>query len=253
MGTPYQLKAVIIDDDEFSCFHLQDVIKHKVSNVEVIAIFNSAEDAIGKLLSLKPDVVFLDVEMPGGMSGFDMLKKLPAIHFEIIFTTSHEHYAIRAIRFSAIDYLLKPVNVTDLQEAVSRVYEKRSNDADLSLWQMEVVTQAKTKIENLAIPTMEGLLFIGLHDIVYCEGDDRYTKIYLHDNKMTMSSRTLGSFEELLLPHGFFRIHKSHLINLNHLKKYLRGEGGQVIMVDGTTLDVSRRKKDELLKLVSQF
>lgn len=253
MGIPIKLKAVIIDDDEFSCFHLQDVIKHKVSNVEVIAVFNSAEDAIGKLLSLKPDVVFLDVEMPGGMSGFDMLKKLPAINFEIVFTTSHEHYAIRAIRFSAIDYLLKPVNVTDLQEAISRVYEKRSNNTDLSLWQMEVVTQAKTKIENLAIPTMEGLLFIGLHDIIYCEGDDRYTKIYQLDNKMVMSSRTLGSFEELLLSHGFFRIHKSHLINLNHLKKYLRGEGGQVIMADGTTLDVSRRKKDELLKLVSQF
>lgn len=253
MGTPYQLKAVIIDDDEFSCFHLQDVIKHKVSNVEVIAIFNSAEDAIGKLLSLKPDVVFLDVEMPGGMSGFDMLKKLPAINFEIIFTTSHEHYAIRAIRFSAIDYLLKPVSVTDLQEAVSRVYEKRRNNTDLSLWQMEVVTQAKTRIENLAIPTMEGLLFIGLQDIMFCEGDDRYTKIYLQDKKNVMSSRTLGSFEELLGAHGFFRIHKSHLINLNHMKKYLRGEGGQVIMADGTTLDVSRRKKDELLKLVSQF
>lgn len=253
MGIPNQLKAVIIDDDEFSCFHLQDAINHKVSDVEVIATFNSAEDAIGKLSSLKPDVVFLDVEMPGGMSGFDMLKKLPAINFEIIFTTSHEHYAIRAIRFSAIDYLLKPVNITDLQEAVSRVFEKRSNNTDLSLWQMEVVTQAKTKIENLAIPTMEGLIFIGLQDILFCEGDDRYTKIYLRDNKMIMSSRTLGSFEELLSPHGFFRIHKSHLVNLHHLKKYIRGEGGQVVMADGTVLDVSRRKKDELLKLVSQF
>ena len=253
MGIPNQLKAVIVDDDEFSCFHLQDIIKHKVSDVEVIATFNSAEDAIGKLASLKPDVVFLDVEMPGGMSGFDMLKKLPAINFEIIFTTSHEHYAIRAIRFSAIDYLLKPVNVADLQEAVSRVFEKRSNNSDLSLWQMEVVTQAKTKIENLAIPTMDGLIFIGLQDIMYCEGDDRYTKIYQNDKKMVMSSRTLGSFEELLLPHGFFRIHKSHLINLSHMKKYLRGDGGQVILTDGTILDVSRRKKDELLKLVSQF
>lgn len=253
MGITNQLKAVIIDDDDFSCFHLQDIIKHKVSDVEVIATFNSAEEAIGKLALLKPDVVFLDVEMPGGMSGFDMLKKLPAINFEIIFTTSHEHYAIRAIRFSAIDYLLKPVNIADLQEAISRVYEKRSKDTDLSLWQMEVVTQAKTRIENLAIPTMEGLIFIGLQDMLYCEGDDRYTKIFLTDKKMVMSSRTLGSFEELLLPHGFFRIHKSHLINLSHMKKYLRGDGGQVILTDGTTLDVSRRKKDELLKLVSQF
>ena len=116
---------------------------------------------------------------------------------------------------------------------------------------MEVVSQHKARLDNLAIPTMEGLLFIGLQEIVYCEGDDKYTRIYLADKKTIVSSRTLGVFEELLSAYSFFRIHKSYLINLNHLKKYLRGEGGQVIMANGSTLDVARRKKDDLLKLVS--
>lgn len=253
MGMPDQLKAVIIDDDPFFCFHLQDIMQHKIKEVCVLATYHSGEEAMEDIMELNPDVVFLDVEMPGGMSGFDMLKRLPRIGFDVIFTTAHEHYAIRAIRFSAVDYLLKPVNVPNLQEAVSRVLEKRNANADLSKWQMEIVTQEKTRIDNLAIPTMEGLIFIGLEDILYCEGDDRYTKIYQLDKKMIMSSRTLGGFEELLSQYGFFRIHKSYLINLRYMKKYIRGEGGQVVMSGGTTLDVSRRKKEELLRMVSQF
>lgn len=253
MDKPKSLKAIIIDDDAFSCFHLQDIIQHKTSDVEVVAVCHSAEEGLGSIIELSPDIVFLDVEMPGGMNGFDLLKKLPAINFDIIFTTAHDYYAIRAIRFSAVDYLMKPIEATALQEAISRVREKRNNKIDPSLWQMEVVGPGKMKLENLAIPTMEGLIFIALNDIVYCEGDDRYTKLYLTDKKMVLSSRTLGGFEELLLPYSFFRIHKSYLINLRHMKKYLRGEGGQVIMADGTTLDVARRKKEELLKIVSQF
>jgi two-component system LytT family response regulator len=250
MRRPGHLTAIIVDDDAFSCFHLSDIIQHKMDNVELLATYNSAEDSLENIQKLQPDIVFLDVEMPGGMNGFDMLKKLPAINFDIIFTTAHDYYAIRAIRFSAVDYLLKPIEATALQEAVSRVVEKRSN-ANPSLWQMEVVSQTRAKLDNLAIPTMEGLLFIGLQDIVYCEGDDKYTKIYMTDKKMIVSSRTLGVFEDLLSAYNFFRIHKSYLINLNHLKKYLRGEGGQVIMANGSTLDVARRKKEDLLKLVS--
>ena len=253
MDKSKSLTAIIIDDDPFFCFHLQDIINHKTNEVEVLAICHSAEEALSRIISLSPDIVFLDIEMPGGMNGFDLLKKLPSINFEIIFTTAHEYYAIRAIRFSAVDYLVKPIDTAALQEAISRVIDKRSKRADASMWQMEVIADGKMKMENLAIPTMEGLVFIALHEIIYCEGDDRYTKMFLTDKKMITSSRTLGGFEELLLPFNFFRIHKSYLVNLRHMKKYLRGEGGQVIMTDGSTLDVSRRKKDELLKLVSQF
>ncbi len=247
------ITAVIVDDDEFCCFQLQDIISRKVHGIDILAVCTSAEEGIAKIQQLSPQLVFLDVEMPG-MNGFEMLKKLPVINFEIIFTTAHDHYAIRAIRFSAIDYLLKPIDVTSLQEALDRVIEKKRHHNQVSQRQLEIVNHPSGKqLDNLAVPTMEGLLFIGLPDIICCESDDKYTTIFLADKKRIVASRTLGDFEELLQPYGFFRIHKSHLINLKHLKKYLRGEGGQVIMTDGTTLDVSRRKKDDLLQLVSQF
>jgi two-component system LytT family response regulator len=252
MENEKRIAAIIIDDDPFCSFQLQDVITRNAKEIEVMAICNSAAEGLAKIKELSPDLVFLDVEMPG-MNGFEMLRKLPVINFEIIFTTAHDHYAIRAIRFSALDYLLKPIDATALQEAISRMGDKKEKYAQLPK-QLEIIDHnAEKKLDSLAVPTMEGLLFIKLQDIVRCESEDKYTKIFLADKKMIMASRTLGDFEDLLLPQGFFRIHKSYLINLKHLKKYLRGEGGQVIMADGATLDVSRRKKEDLLHLVSQF
>ncbi len=253
MKDPGKITALIVDDDEFCCFQMQDLLSRYCKGIEVLDTCTSAAEALVKIQQLKPQLVFLDVEMPG-MNGFEMVRKLPAVNFEIIFTTAHEHYAIRAIRFSALDYLVKPVDAVALQEAVSRMKDKLDQDEPAAQKPLEIVgIPSEKKFNNLAVPTMEGLLFIGLQDIIRCESDDKYTKIFLADKKMIMASRTLGDFEELLTPHGFFRIHKSYLINLSHLKKYLRGEGGQVIMADGSTLDVSRRKKDELMELVSQF
>jgi len=247
-----KLNAVIVDDDPFCIFHLQDLISKCARDINIVASCENGEDGLAQISKYTPDLVFLDVEMPG-MNGFEMLRKLPAKKFEIIFTTSHDHYAIRAIRFAALDYLMKPIDATSLQEAISRLKEKRET-SEISTSQLEIINHHKEKkLDNLAVPTMEGLLFIGLNDIIRCEAEDKYTKIFLADKKMILSSRTLGDFESLLDVYGFFRIHKSYLINLKHLKKYLRGEGGQVVMTDGSTLDVSRRKKDELLEKVSQF
>jgi len=244
--------AIIIDDDPFCSFQLQDMITKYCHEIDILAVCDNGIEGLAKIQALTPEVVFLDVEMPG-MNGFEMLRNLHAINFEIIFTTLYPHYAIRAIRFSALDYLLKPIDGTALQEAVSRLTDKRQHATKLPQ-PLQIVGYAnEKKLNNLAVPTMEGLLFIGLQEIIYCESDDKYTKIFLSDKKMVLSSRTMGDFEELLQHHGFFRIHKSYLINLGHLKKYLRGEGGQVIMANGATLDVSRRKKNELLDLVSQF
>ncbi len=248
MNQSKSIIAIIVDDDPFCCFQLQDIIGKYALGIEVKAVCNSGEEAIAKIHELGPDLVFLDVEMPE-MNGFEMLRKLPAINFEIIFTTAHQQYAIRAIRFAALDYLVKPIDATNLQEAIDRLKDKKGKQKQLEL----VGLPTEIKLSNLAVPTMEGLLFVSLQDIIRCESDDKYTKIFLADKKMIMASRTLGDFEAVLHPHGFFRIHKSYLINLKHLKKYLRGEGGQVIMADGSTLDVSRRKKEELLDLVSQF
>ena len=253
MGNTAPITAIIVDDDEFCCFQLQDLLSRYSLGVKIIGVCNSGADGLAKITALNPDLVFLDVEMPG-MNGFEMIRKLPAVNFEIIFTTSHEQYAIRAIRFSALDYLVKPLDSTALQDAISRMRDKMQEKLPAEEKKLELLgIPAEKKFNNLAVPTMEGLLFIGLQDIIRCESDDKYTKIFLADKKMILASRTLGDFEELLSPHGFFRIHKSYLINLSHLKKYLRGEGGQVIMADGSTLDVSRRKKEELMVLVSQF
>ena len=253
MKSPGNITAIIVDDDEFCCFQLQDLIKKYALGIEIVAVCNSGTDGLVKIRELSPDLVFLDVEMPG-MNGFEMIRKLPAVNFEIIFTTSHEQYAIRAIRFSALDYLVKPLDPTALQDAISRMRDKMQEKLPAEEKKLELLgIPAEKKFNNLAVPTMEGLLFIGIQDIIRCESDDKYTKIFLADKKMILASRTLGDFEDLLSPHGFFRIHKSYLINLSHLKKYLRGEGGQVIMADGSTLDVSRRKKEELMVLVSQF
>jgi two-component system LytT family response regulator len=253
MKSTGSITAIIVDDDEFCCFQLQDLIKKYALGIEIVAVCNSGADGLIKIRELSPDLVFLDVEMPG-MNGFEMIRKLPAVNFEIIFTTSHEQYAIRAIRFSALDYLVKPLDSTALQDAISRMRDKMQEKLPAEEKKLELLgIPAEKKFNNLAVPTMEGLLFIGIQDIIRCESDDKYTKIFLADKKMILASRTLGDFEELLAPHGFFRIHKSYLINLSHLKKYLRGEGGQVIMADGSTLDVSRRKKEELMVLVSQF
>ena len=146
------------------------------------------------------------------------------------------------------------MDATSLQEALDRVIEKKRKHIEIPQRQLEIVNHpAGKQMDNLAVPTMEGLLFISLQDIVSCESDDKYTMIFLADKKKVVASRTLGDFEEILSKHGFFRIHKSYLINLKHLRKYLRGEGGQVVMSNGATLDVSRRKKEELMELVSQF
>lgn len=247
------ITAVIVDDDEFCCFQLQDLIKKYSLGINILAVCNSGAEGLIKIAELKPDLIFLDVEMPG-MNGFEMIRKLPAGNSEIIFTTSHDHYAIRAIRFSALDYLVKPIDPNVLQEAISRLKDKLNTKPTTESRPLEIMgIPAEKKLNNLAVPTMEGLLFIGLQDIVRCESDDKYTKIFTVDKKMIMASRTMGDFETILEPHGFFRIHKSYLINLKHLKKYLRGDGGQVVMTDGSTLDVSRRKKDELMELVGQF
>ena len=247
------IRAVIVDDVEKCRTELQDTIMQSALGIEIVAICDNGEDGLKKIHELKPDLVFLDVEMPG-MNGFEMIRKLPLVNFEIIFTTVHDKYAINAIRLSALDYLTKPVDADALKDAIGRLKEKRQRN-DVLQKKLEVIDHhTERKLDNLAVPIMEGLIFIGLEDIVRCESSGKYTTIFLSGGKKSIiSSRTLGDFEDLLHNYGFFRIHKSFLINLKHLRKYLRNEGGQVMMSDGSVLEISRRKKDELLELVSQF
>lgn len=246
-----QFKAVIVDDELPSLQNLEFKIKEFCPDVKVVATFQRPEDAIAHLSSHKPDILFLDIEMPR-INGFSLLERFPEFSFDVIFTTAYDHYAIEAVRQGVFDYLVKPINVTELQKAISRLAQKTTikptNRTELFVDGSQDGYSQKNKI---SITTTDGIDFYKISDIIYIESSSNYCKLYLLGGQKILATRLLKEFEELLARYRFFRIHHSYLINLNHLKKYIRGDGGQVVMSDDTLLDVSRRKKEEFMKLLS--
>lgn len=241
------IASIIVDDELKSRESLKILLEDFCENVEVKAVCQNVEEALSAIERYDPQVVFLDIQMQRE-TGFDLLAQLTKTDFEIIFTTAYSEYAIKAFKFSAIDYLLKPIDIGELKRAVEKVEKKLSGN---------IATRLEKLIENLkpptpqsykvALPTADGLVFVKIEDIIYCEASSNYTNIYTLDGKKHIVSRTLKEYEDLLVDHNFFRIHNSHLINLSCIKKYVRGEGGYVIMVNDVSLDVSKRKKDAFL------
>ena len=253
MSTSPSISAIIIDDDPMSRKQLKDMLTHITTEINVVQQCETGAEGIGAIKQWQPDLVFLDIEMPD-MNGFEMLERLPSLNLSIIFTTSFNQYAIRAIRFAALDYLLKPYEEDVLKYAIERAIEKIKEKELPNQMRMLLNQVSNNKpLHNLAIPTIEGLLFADVSSIISCESDGRYTNIFFDEKKTVMASRMLSEFEELLAPSGFIRIHKSYLINTKHIKKYIRGEGGQVIMSSGKTLDVGRTYKQQLLEKVGSF
>ena len=250
------LKAIIIDDERNSRNALRQKLMNHCPQVNIIAECENGEEGIIAISEIKPDIIFLDVEMPR-MNGFTMLQQLQlqnpaAMGFEIIFITAYDHYAIKAIKFSALDYLVKPVEITDLKTAVEKAGEKRKKPAaNLALETLLYNLMNKEKEQHrIAIPSMEGLQFVNTGDIIYLEAVSNYTNFHLASNKKIIVSKTLKDFEDLLPASIFIRIHHSYIININCIEKYLKGEGGQVVMKNGVALDVARRKKEEVLKMI---
>ena len=196
-------------------------------------------------------MVFLDIEMPR-MNGFKMLEEIKEKDFDIIFTTAYNHYAIDAVRISAFDYLVKPVAVKDLQNSVGRLLKSQSKQTPQKL---DVLRQnlsgSRSQSDKITISTNDGVEFFEINQILRIESSSNYSKIYFKDGKHILVTKLLKDFEEILLPYRFFRIHNSHLINLTYIKKYIRGDGGQVVMQNNEVIDVARRKKEEFLKLIS--
>ena len=241
------LKAVIVDDEPYCCEALATLLEDS-PEVEVVAICHNAANALSAIQKYSPDLVFLDVEMPK-MNGFEMLEQLPAVNFDLIFTTSYDKYALKAIRFSAIDYLLKPVDQEELLNAVQKVIRRSQKPIAQQLEiLMQKIHQPHTPISKIAMPTMEGLQMIPVDSIISCESDSNYTILLLKNNKKIVVSRTLKEIEELLEEHSFVRVHRCYLANVNEVEKYVKGEGGYLVMSDGTTIDVARNKKEVLLK-----
>ena len=241
------IRAIIVDDEPYCCEALTTLLED-IPEIEMISICHNAADALAAIKKYSPDLVFLDVEMPK-MNGFEMLEQLPSVNFEIIFTTSYDQYALRAIRFSAIDYILKPVDSEELQKAVQKVIHRSQKPIAQQLEiLMQKIHQPSTPINKIAMPTMEGLQMIPVDSIISCESDSNYTVLLLKNNKKIVVSRTLKEIEELLEEHSFIRVHRCYLANLNEVEKYVKGEGGYLLMSDGTTIDVARNKKEVLLK-----
>ena len=246
-----QLKAILVDDELSSLQNLQQKLTEFCPDVKVIATAQKPEDAILLIQQHKPDVIFLDIEMPR-MNGFRMLDEIDDISFDIIFTTAYNHYAVDAIRISAFDYLTKPIAIKDLQNAVERLAEHRQLQTKDKLGVLKSSLNAnKSQEEKIVIATNEGMEFITINNILHIESSSNYSKIYLQNGKSMVVTKLLKDFEDMLLPYRFYRIHNSHLINLKYIEKYIKGDGGQVRLVNGTVIDVARRKKDEFLKLIA--
>ena len=247
------LKAIIIDDERSSRHALRQKLVNHCPVVNIIAECENGEEGIKSIEDNKPDIVFLDIEMPR-MNGFTMLQQLKNKNFEVIFITAYDHYAIKAIKFSALDYLVKPVEVADLKDAVEKVAQKReqlgvNNQLELLL---QNLLDEKSAHQRIAISSMEGLQFIITDEIIYLEAKSNYTNFYLTGNRKITAAKTMKDFEELLPASLFIRIHHSYLINKNGVEKYIKGDGGQVVMKNGVILDVARRKKEEFMKAIDR-
>jgi len=245
------MNCIIIDDEKHCIKTLSKLLESNFPEVKIMATCSESSKAFDLIQLHKPEFIFLDIEMPK-LNGFDLLAKFDHLFFDVIFTTAYDAYALKAIKYSALDYLLKPIGKEELTIAVLKMKSKRT---PISLAQVELATAVRNKQmpETIALPTNDGLVFVNVNDIVYCTADGSYSRVHMNDKNEILISRTLRDVEELLSDYYFFRIHHSSLINLKHVKKYIRGEGGEVIMGNGQSLPVARTRKNDFLDIFTRF
>lgn len=243
-----KIRAIIVEDELRSRETLTGLLRRYCSDtVEVVTEADGYRSGLEAIRKYKPEVVFLDIQMPDG-SGFKLLETLDEISFEVIFTTAYDQYAIKAIRYSALDYLLKPIVPAELKLAVDKALRKKGdgtiNQHIKVLLENEREKTAPSK--KIILSTAEGMHVIDIRDIIRCESDDYYTRFFMRDRKPIMVSKTLKEHEELLSEFGFLRPHKSHLVNIQYIKSYVKNEGGFLLLTDGTMVPVSRRKREKI-------
>lgn len=245
--------TALIVDDEKHCREVLDHLIHKYCpEISIIESCDSGEAALGILHDHHPDILFLDIEMPG-MNGFDVLEKCEHPSFEVIFTTAYNEYAIKAIRHSALDYLLKPIDKGELILAVHRAIQYKRNAPSGRIEELLTKLSSKKNVKRFAAAALEGLIMVNADDILYCESDSAYCNLVFLNGKSLLLSKTLKDVEDVLHQDEFCRIHNSYLINLQYVSKYIKGEGGEVIMNNGKHLPVSRTRKHDFLKLLERI
>lgn len=248
MSETKNLKAILIDDEHHCIETLRYELGLHCPQVEIAATASSGAEGILKINAINPDIVFLDIEMPG-MSGFDMLRALGDVDFTVIFVTAYDQYALQAFRCAAADYLLKPVVGEQLKEAVSRVQGSDSpSDTRLQLEALLYNLKEGKKSPRIALPSGRSIDLVNASDILYCNAESNYTHVFLTTNKKYTVSKTLKDVEDMLEPMDFIRIHQSYLINFDYVQKYLRDDGGYVVMQDGKHIPIAKRRKEEFLQ-----
>jgi two-component system, LytTR family, response regulator len=247
------MKAIIVDDELYCTQVLSALLKKHCPGVEIIAELTDPQQAVGFIAENPPDLLFLDIEMPR-LNGFDLLERCKPIRFQVIFTTAYNQYALRAIKISALDYLLKPIDAEELVEAVGKAKALAQEPAWEQFELMENTRRAgDTAPRQIALSTLEGLTFVKVEDILYCKSEGSYTNLYFTAGEVMLLSKSIKEVGELLTACGFLRVHHSYLINLNHIKRYIRGEGGEVIMKNGDNIPVSRSKKATFLDHIAKL
>jgi two-component system, LytTR family, response regulator len=248
-----RLKAIIIDDEKNACELIAAILAEKCPDIEVVTSLHSAFEAIQEINRIEPDLIFLDIEMPFA-SGFDVLEAIPDRNFDVIFVTAFNQYAIKAFKFSAADYLLKPLDEKEIVTAVRRVVAKRaiSREKDERIDVLLKNIQSE-KPKKIALYLNENIEFINLDKIIRFEADTRYTYIYFSLGSRQLVTKNIGEFEDLLCDKGFFRVHKSHIVNMEFVKSISKKEGAHLTLQDGTEISVSRRKLDDFVNEMKKY
>lgn len=244
------LKAILIDDEPKGRNLLQQLLQ-PIPQIDVVAVAGNAEEGLKKIDQYRPDVVFLDIEMPG-QSGFDLLRECRNIDFKIVFVSAHNHYSLKAIKFHAFDYLLKPVDIDELHQTIQKLIQS-TRLPDQQIMESLLQTPYNKSFTRIAIASLNSIELIDHDQIIYFEARGNATCVHLANQSTLIASKTLKDFETLLSDHFFYRIHHSYLINLQHVTKYIKGEGGSVLLRVQVELEVSRRKKNGFLETLSRF
>ena len=244
------VKSIIVEDELNNRENLQNILKEYCPQVEVVALCSSALEGRQKILEHQPDLVFLDIEMPGG-DGFSMLESISELNFDVIFVTAFTNYAVRAIKFSALDYIVKPIDTMELlkaiDKAIRKVKEKKENSRMVNL----LANQHKEGNKKvLALPLSDKIEFVEVANIVRCQADGNYTTFHLRNGEKLLISKTLKEYDDLLASFNFLRVHQSHLINMEEVKSFVKTDGGYILMKDGTSITISRQRREMVMQVL---
>jgi two-component system, LytTR family, response regulator len=244
------IKTLIIDDEKHCIITLQHVLQ-QIADIEIVATSQDSKAAKALIEKHEPHIVFIDIEMPH-LNGFDVLQQFDNLPFKVVFTTAYDQYAIKALRINALDYLLKPIDKIDIENVIEKFKNQEINNNKEQLKNLHLFNSGVMQ-DTIALSTTKGLLFVKIEDIMYLEADSCYTHIMMNDKSKHLASKTMATFEEVLQDNPlFFRAHKSNIVNLKYIKQYIRGEGGELIMQDGTSIALSRNRKQEFMNLFTK-